>query len=122
MPRLREVPRSKVHPFGEVMYGLLFGDVHLSAHSSLYLLRISDPTAVMLTLGMTGKFHFSDDVGLYFDPQFGFALNDRDTNKDMLFHALLMLIAVMRKYHNGSYGSVVGVVDLNQLKLADVIS
>ena len=26
MPRLREVPRSEVHPFGEVMYGLLFGD------------------------------------------------------------------------------------------------
>ena len=26
MPRLREVPRSEVHPFGEVMYGLIFGD------------------------------------------------------------------------------------------------
>ena len=26
MPRLREVPRSDVHPFGEVLYGMLFGD------------------------------------------------------------------------------------------------
>ncbi len=26
MPRLREVPRAEVHPFGEVMYGLIFGD------------------------------------------------------------------------------------------------
>lgn len=26
MPRLREVPRSEVHPFGEVMYQLIFGD------------------------------------------------------------------------------------------------
>ncbi len=26
MPRLRMVPRSELHPFGEVMYGILFGD------------------------------------------------------------------------------------------------
>ena len=26
MPRLSEVPRSEVHSFGEVMYGLIFGD------------------------------------------------------------------------------------------------
>src|SRR5262249_31643826 len=26
MPRLRQVPRSEVHPFGEVMYRMLFGD------------------------------------------------------------------------------------------------
>ena len=26
MPRLREVPRSEVHPFGEMIYGLIFGD------------------------------------------------------------------------------------------------
>jgi alkylhydroperoxidase family enzyme len=26
MPRLRMVPRSELHPFGEVMFGLLFGD------------------------------------------------------------------------------------------------
>lgn len=26
MPRLREVPRAEVHPFGEIIYGLIFGD------------------------------------------------------------------------------------------------
>src|SRR4029077_11376134 len=26
MPRLRMVPRSELHPFGEVMFGILFGD------------------------------------------------------------------------------------------------
>lgn len=26
MPRLREVPRSEVHPFGELIYGMIFGD------------------------------------------------------------------------------------------------
>ena len=26
MPRLRQVPRSEVHPFGELIYGLIFGD------------------------------------------------------------------------------------------------
>lgn len=26
MPRLREVPRSEVHPLGELLYGLIFGD------------------------------------------------------------------------------------------------
>lgn len=26
MPRLSQVPRSEVHPFGELMYGLIFGD------------------------------------------------------------------------------------------------
>jgi alkylhydroperoxidase family enzyme len=26
MPRLRQVPRADVHPFGEIIYGMLFGD------------------------------------------------------------------------------------------------
>jgi hypothetical protein len=70
----------------DLMYGLVFGDFHLSAHSSLYALRIADPRAVMLTLGLTGKLHFGDMVALFFDPQVGIALNDRDTsNKDRLF-------------------------------------
>jgi hypothetical protein len=70
----------------DLLYGLVFGDFNLSAHSSLYVARISDPTAVMLTLGTAGKFHFSDNVGLFFDPQIGIALTDRDgINKDMLF-------------------------------------
>ena len=32
---------------------------------------ISDPTGVMWTIGLTGKFHFTDAVALFFDPQVG---------------------------------------------------
>jgi hypothetical protein len=69
----------------DLLFGLLFGDVHLSLHSSFYLLRIADPLFAMLTVGTAGKFHFSDAVALFFDPQFGFALNDRSLNKDQFF-------------------------------------
>src|SRR4051794_39859080 len=50
----------------DFMYGLLYGDFHLSLHSSLFLSPISDPTGVMWTVGLTGKFHFTDVVALYF--------------------------------------------------------
>ena len=69
----------------DFMYGLLFGDFHLSLHSSLYLLPISDPTGVMWTLGFSGKFHFTDVVALFFDPQVGVMLAHRDVYKDQLF-------------------------------------
>jgi hypothetical protein len=69
----------------DLMYGLLFGDFHLSIHSSLYVLKISDPSLVMLTLGLTGKLHFTDQVALFFDPQIGIVLNNRDLNKDQLY-------------------------------------
>ena len=69
----------------DFMYGLLYGDFHLSLHSSLYLLPISDPTGVMWTLGFSGKFHFTDVVALFFDPQVGVMLAHRDLYKDQLF-------------------------------------
>lgn len=69
----------------DFMYGLLYGDFHLSLHSSLFLLPISDPTGVMWTIGLAGKFHFSDVVALYFDPQVGVMLAHRDVYKDQLF-------------------------------------
>jgi len=72
----------------DFMYGLLFGDFHLSLHSSLFLIQISDPTWVMWTVGLAGKIHFSNAVALFFDPQVGIALTKRDgtpPNKDWLF-------------------------------------
>jgi hypothetical protein len=69
----------------DFMYGLLFGDFHLSLHSSLFLYQISNPTWVMWTLGLAGKFHFSDAVALFFDPQVGFALSNRDDYGEQLF-------------------------------------
>jgi len=69
----------------DLLYGLLFGDFHLSLHSSLFLFQISDPTWVMWTVGLAGKFHFTDAVALFFDPQVGIALTNRDDNKEQLF-------------------------------------
>jgi len=69
----------------DFMYGLLYGDFHLSLHSSLFLLWNPDPTAVMWTIGLTGKFHFTNAVALFFDPQVGVMLAHRDTYKEQLF-------------------------------------
>jgi hypothetical protein len=69
----------------DLLWGLLFGDVNLSLHSSFYLMRIADPLLAMITVGTAAKFHFGDAVALFFDPQFGFALNDRNVNKDQFY-------------------------------------
>jgi len=69
----------------DFMYGLLYGDFHLSLHSSLYLFHISDPLGTMWTIGLTGKFHFTDLVALLFDPQIGITLSHRAVYKDQLF-------------------------------------
>jgi hypothetical protein len=71
----------------DFMYGLLFGDFHLSLHSSLFLLFFPEPvpTGVMWTVGLTGKFHFTNAVALFFDPQVGVQLSHRDLYKEQLF-------------------------------------
>ena len=69
----------------DFMYGLLYGDFHLSLHSSLFLFQIADPTGVMWTIGVTGKFHFTDAVALFFDPQVGVILANRDSYNEQLF-------------------------------------
>lgn len=69
----------------DALYGIAFGDFHLSLHSSFFVISFSDPTPLMLTLGAAAKFHFSEDVALFVDPQFGIGLNNRNLNKDQLF-------------------------------------
>jgi hypothetical protein len=72
----------------DALFGLAFGDVHVSAHTSLYFFQISQPTHAMVTLGLAAKLHFSDSVALFLDPQVGLALNHRDDmirNRDRLF-------------------------------------
>jgi hypothetical protein len=68
----------------DLLWGILFGDVHMSLHSSFYLAPI-DPLAAMITIGTAGKFHLGEAVALFFDPQFGFALNDRSIYKDQFY-------------------------------------
>jgi hypothetical protein len=76
----------------DFMYGLLYGDVHLSLHSSLFLIPIADPTGVMWTIGLAGKLHFTKMVALFFDPQVGITLAHRDQYKDQLFIPLALQI------------------------------
>jgi hypothetical protein len=78
----------------DFMIGLLYGDFHLSLHTSLFLMPISDPTGVMWTIGLTGKFHFTDLVALFFDPQVGIMLTNRDVYEEQLFIPLELQIQV----------------------------
>lgn len=69
----------------DLMYGLAFGSqLHLSAHGAFYVTSF-DASTTMLALGAAGKFHFNDDVSLFFDPQLGIVLSDRDVQDDQLF-------------------------------------
>jgi hypothetical protein len=99
----------------DFMYGLLFGDFHLSAHSSLYLLFAPDPfpTGVMWTVGLAGKLHFTDVVALYFDPQIGIMLRRRDVYEDKLFIPLELQIQASQPVSLKLLTGVTG--DLSQL-------
>jgi hypothetical protein len=105
----------------DFMYGLLFGDVHLSAHSSLYLLRISDPAWAMWTVGLIGKLHFTDVVALLFDPQIGISLSHRDLYKDQLFIPIELQVqasaAVSLKLLSGVTGQLSSLGDTYQIPL-----
>lgn len=69
----------------DVMYGLAFaGALHLSAHGTLYVPSF-DPSSLVLALGAAGKYHVNDAVSLYFDPQIGIVVSDRDVADDALY-------------------------------------
>jgi len=103
----------------DFMYGLLFGDFHLSAHSSLFLRPISDPTGLMWTVGLAGKAHFTNEVALYFDPQIGIELTHRDVHKDQLYLPLELQVqasrAVSLKLLTGVTGQLSNLGDTNRV-------
>ena len=105
----------------DFMYGLFYGDVHLSFHSSLFLLRAPDPlpAGVMWTVGLSGKLHFTDAVALLFDPQIGISLKDRDAYKDMLYVPLELQLqasrAVALKLLSGVTGQLSSLGDTYQV-------
>ena len=105
----------------DFMYGLLYGDVHLSLHSSLFLAPIHDPTGIMWTVGLSGKFHFTNMVALFFDPQVGIMLEHRDLYKDQLFIPLELQIqataAVSLKVLTGVTGQLSALGDTYRVPL-----
>lgn len=105
----------------DFMYGLLYGDFHLSLHSSLYVIPIASPAGVMWTIGLAGKFHFTDIVALFFDPQIGIILTNRDDYEDLLFIPLelqfQMSQAVSFKVLSGVSGQISDLGDTYQAPL-----
>jgi hypothetical protein len=65
----------------DVMYGVSFGDVHLSTHTSLFFGPF-DPLAAALALGVAGKARLGTKVGLLFDPKIAIALSEREIYDD----------------------------------------
>lgn len=68
----------------DLMYGLVFGDTHLSAHGSVFI-NTFDPASVGIAIGFAGKAHFSDKVSLFFDPKVVLEVSDRDLYDDALY-------------------------------------
>jgi hypothetical protein len=105
----------------DALYGIAFGDFHLSLHSSFFVISFKDPTPLMLTLGAAAKFHFTDDVALFIDPQFGIALNHRNVNKDQLFLPIQLQFQVVDNFAvdllTGITGQLSGFGDHYQIPL-----
>jgi len=80
----------------DALYGLAFGDFHLSLHSSFYVLHFSGGTPLELTLGAASKIHLGDFFAIFLDPQIGIGLNHRDTNKDQLYLPIELQFQVAR--------------------------
>jgi hypothetical protein len=65
----------------DLMYGLAFEKLHMSAHGSLFI-NSFDPTLASLAFGFAGKAHFSPRIALYFDPKIAIAVTERDIQED----------------------------------------
>jgi hypothetical protein len=68
----------------DVMYGVSFGRVHLSTHSSLFADPL-DPLSMSVAFGVAGKARLGTRLGLLFDPKVAIALTERDTNDDAIY-------------------------------------
>jgi hypothetical protein len=68
----------------DVMYGVSFGHVHLSTHTSLFFSAF-DPVTASLAFGAAGKALIGSRVALLFDPKIAIAVTERDTNDDALY-------------------------------------
>jgi len=65
----------------DLMYGLAFGGLHLSAHGSLFV-NSFDTGSTSVAVGVAAKAHLSDRVALFFDPKIAIAVSERDASND----------------------------------------
>ncbi|HMG20574.1 MAG TPA: hypothetical protein VK607_04625 [Kofleriaceae bacterium] len=68
----------------DVMYGVAFGQYHLSTHTSLFISDF-DPLAMRVALGVEGKARLGTTVALLFDPKIALTITDRDTLDDAVY-------------------------------------
>ena len=68
----------------DVMYGMVFGETHLSAHGTAFINKF-DPMSLSVAVGLAGKAHFSDKVALFFDPKIALEVSDRDVYDDAVY-------------------------------------
>jgi hypothetical protein len=68
----------------DAMYGVAFGRVQFSTHTSLFVNHF-DPWTMSVALGVAGKARLGTSVALLFDPKLAIALTERDTNDDALY-------------------------------------
>jgi hypothetical protein len=108
----------------DVMYGLVFGDNFLSAHGSFYVLSFADPSATMLTLGLTGKVRIAEDFAFFFDPQLGIGVTGRDEvtgTEETLFIPLELqfqaAVPLQLKLFTGIWGPLNGFGDSYRIPL-----
>jgi hypothetical protein len=68
----------------DLMYGVAFGEFHMSTHTSLFLNQF-DPLAMSLALGAAAKLHLSPSFALLLDPKIAIELTERDTIDDAIY-------------------------------------
>ena len=68
----------------DVMYGVAFGDYHMSTHTSLFF-NSFDPWTMALALGVASKLHLGTRFALLLDPKIAIALTERETQDDAVY-------------------------------------
>jgi hypothetical protein len=68
----------------DLMYGVAFGQFHMSTHTSLFIDHF-DPLTMSLAVGAATKLHLGTRFALLLDPKIAIALTERDTNDDAIY-------------------------------------
>jgi len=69
----------------DMMYGVAFGDFHMSTHTSLFVSSFDPKWLMNLALGAAAKVHLGTRFALLLDPKVAIALTERDTQDDAIY-------------------------------------